>query len=546
MADQIFNKANQLPVLNVGDIVGLVSQLNSKQPTLFPGENISIALDNTISALVPDVVQITGTSIADVMSQKAVTDELNKKANIFTYEGNSSFGVLKGLLYYISFGNTIAVSHNTLLFDYNDWCEFAFTNKQTGELTRTLFQWEVDEENENIYTLRINQSIGINEYTFDLVEYDTVSEELTWLAEEGILQLPGLVGFKIAGVVGSNWVESFVAVGSSAEDVDLSLLYLILKGTNGSINDSVVDLYQYVEDHDSDIIDLYDSKLDKGINASTNYAVYVADPEEAGNSLIQASSSQTPDTFILRDSTGRAKIVAPVADNDIANKKFVEDLISQGTSYRGQLSYVDHTTSTFPTTDISVGEKAFDISSNTEYIWNGTSWISYAIVTPNNGDRYNVTEYIPLNVSAQITYNATESNWDVFVQTVINPDDITINISSVGNFQIKDGGVSTVQLADSSITNNKIATGQNIINVNADWNATSGDALILNKPTNLVTTTQLNATNLRVTELEKSPTSGRLVGMTPTQCLQFISEWFAGTDKTNININAQTFDTTAT
>ena len=76
--------------------------LASKQTTLTAGTGISI-VDNVISATGGgggvNVVQTTGTSTTDVMSQDAVTTQLNNKANKSAAVGGYSFGSSSGVDY---------------------------------------------------------------------------------------------------------------------------------------------------------------------------------------------------------------------------------------------------------------------------------------------------------------------------------------------------------------------------------------------------------------------------------------------------------------
>lgn len=78
--------ANKQDTLTAGSNITITDNtISAKDTTYTAGENITISADNVISAAGGtsiDIVQETGTSTTAVMSQKATTDELNKKANL--------------------------------------------------------------------------------------------------------------------------------------------------------------------------------------------------------------------------------------------------------------------------------------------------------------------------------------------------------------------------------------------------------------------------------------------------------------------------------
>lgn len=83
-------------------------------------------------------------------------------------------------------------------------------------------------------------------------------------------------------------------------------------------------------------------------------------------------------------------------------------------------------------------------SENTIYYHNGTIWVNMLSDT---------TEILPANGSP-ITVQNTNGTFLLD----LNTDDITVEVNSNGQVQIKDGGVSTAKLANAAVTSAKVAT----------------------------------------------------------------------------------------
>lgn len=92
------------------------------------------------------------------------------------------------------------------------------------------------------------------------------------------------------------------------------------------------------------------NKLDKVTDTSTNPRLYMVDI--AGNQgTVSYAQSATAETIMQRDTDGRAKVAAPQADNDITNKKYVDDTIASQVAsvYKPKGSVAD--LSSLPTPD---------------------------------------------------------------------------------------------------------------------------------------------------------------------------------------------------
>lgn len=517
-----------------------------------------------LSPIVPTPVNAT-----DAANKGYVDTSIANKANIFTYSGNDAFDPLAANLFMLSTGVNITVDPTveSFTFDYNDWVEYAWFDQLSETIYRTLIQWEYNDSADQ-YVLVATQQGG-QEQRQIVVTYDPDTDSYVWDgAVRHIIPFDSVIGFKVAGVVSDNWYGALMLDGAPVENIDLELMYIIFKSVNFSVNDSVVDLYQYVEDHDEAIAELASGKVDKIPNLGTIPIVYAVDPT-SGDISIQAISSLNPSTIAMRDTAGRMQAAAPTASADVANKLYVDAAVAAGSPYRGQFEYGAESASSFPTTGIIANSRAFEINTNTEYLWDGSAWQVEEVVVPANGYRYTILDYITTGTQAMLTYDGTLARWDISVSVGgADPDDITITIGSNAKLTIKTQGVGTAQLADGGITNAKIATGQNILNVLPDWNANTGDSVILNRPQDLVQDanyvhTDSNYTAAEKTKLGALPTnvqltglldakldaddelaSGRLSGMTVMEALTFLSNWLAGTQQTDITINAKEFNAT--
>jgi len=104
--------------------------------------------------------------------------------------------------------------------------------------------------------------------------------------------------------------------------------------------------------------------------------------------------------------------------------------------------------------------------------------------SPSNGDTYTLN-------NVNYTYNG--SVWKKTSAGITDGDKGDITVSNSGQtFTVDSGVISTTKIADDAVTDAKLANSINsaiaantakVTNVQADWNSSSGDSQILNKPT---------------------------------------------------------------
>ncbi|MDR0667630.1 MAG: hypothetical protein LBF90_03305 [Prevotellaceae bacterium] len=160
----------------------------------------------------------------------------------FKIDAHNVFDVLNVEAYAYSDGTTIELRHLGLIFDFDDWCEYASYDESINTVYRTLIQWDFN-ASDGLYYLNLYKAytaIPIAIASWDGANY-------TWLEAEGVIDLGYKLGFKIGGKMTANWYSSLTAEGSDDLFIDLEYLYGILKATNNSINDSIDDLYKAIE-----------------------------------------------------------------------------------------------------------------------------------------------------------------------------------------------------------------------------------------------------------------------------------------------------------
>jgi hypothetical protein len=256
--------------------------------------------------------------------------------------------------------------------------------------------------------------------------------------------------------------------------MDLIDLYRHIKSVNYSLDDSLNDIYNNIDDHTNQLSTIYDNaQIDAKDATVKSYTDNTFQPLSAKDNTIPMTPDEDhyPTTFAI--------------------KSYVDNLINQSSSYRGLLQWVsnDQTGHGDPApTGANEDDILFNINTNERYQV-GSDGILYAThdqIEEGNGYYYDVAHFTwNHNQSGTIKYNG--NSWDYTITNTSQADSITIEVNASNNFQLKDGGITTDKLADAAITSTKINEEflAKIENVQPDWNQTTTTAndFIKNKPT---------------------------------------------------------------
>jgi hypothetical protein len=453
--DDLYNK----PTIGNGEItiqknVSDVGKFKVNQTT---NQTINIAITQSDVGL----ANVNNTSDTDKPISKLTQNALDNKANRFKIPLlTEDFNFMEVPTFTFTNGTTITIDNSSdVVFDFDDWAEYSFYDVTTGFNYLTLLEWE-EQDDFDTYILTLYCESGNTQ----LIKYVVSEDEYTKLFSGNTIQLMHPLGIKSGGGENNN-LSDYIKAAHAIQDelnVDLADVYQRCASIDFSINNSLLDIYEYIDETRE--------------NTETSYTNAQIDDKDT------AVKKYADDTFQSISEKDTSIPVLPITGHyptTLAVKNYVVAMIADSSTYRGTIKWCTNTgvqDGDSAPTNALVGDTLFDIVSNNYFVVDSSKVL--VIQTPlqtGNGFYYDITHFVWANdATGTIKYSTSLSAWQETVVNSRGADNITIELDASNNFKIKDGGVTSDKIANNTIVSGDINTNflDTIVNVQTDWGET--------------------------------------------------------------------------
>jgi hypothetical protein len=151
------------------------------------------------------------------------------------------------------------------------------------------------------------------------------------------------------------------------------------------------------------------------------------------------SRTATANSLVQRYSSGAIAAAPGTAPTLVVTKSQLDNAITS--SYIGAYWYARESSETaWPTPTTNEDQNGIDLSDNTIWTWNGTTWAQGAVITPQTGSQVGVSkEFIDggedmVGFTGFVKWNGT--GWDIYPSRFEHPDGVTISYDANGDLQV--------------------------------------------------------------------------------------------------------------
>jgi hypothetical protein len=402
---------------------------------------------------------------------------LLKKADKFTVQqADEDFDLIEAPDFTMTDSPVVKIDNSkSVVFDYDDWSEYASYDRETGSVRLTNIEWEDQDDGTYILTL-----YDYANEKYQLIEYDENTDVYTKLYADSEIDLGYPLGIKSGGNFNSN-LNGYIKGSAASETLrtmNLEDVYGITKAVDTSFNDSMEIIFQAIDRHTAQLNDTYSKgQVDNSVSALKSYTDDTFQPVADRDAAIPATpaAGHYPETGAVKS----------YVDTQIAT-------YMSGNIYKGIIEWAANSGlqdgDNAPAGAVE-NDKVIDVSNKNYFLVTASNTLAIQSPLPvGNGFYYDIEHFVwSFNNSGTIKWNDSTGTWDFNISNQAGADNITVEINASNNYQIKDGGVGTVKMADKSITSAKISDTflPTIVNVQTDWNEADDQsaAFLKNKPT---------------------------------------------------------------
>jgi hypothetical protein len=388
-----------------------------------------------------------------------IDSESAGKANRFKISlATQNFNLLEAKLFTVTDSDMLIVYQGaTVVFDYDDWCEYSYYDAALDVSYLTLLEWEQQADMDTYILTLYDRARG----DIQLIRYVESTDSYTLIYGDTAIDLLHPLGIRTGGSISGNLANYIQGSAASQAllNMDLTNLYQYVKAIGYSSDDSFNDVYAEIDEHTNQLASMYTNAEIDGKDASVkSYADTTFQPLSERDTSIPAEPAENhyPETRAI--------------------KAYVDSLIENTTQYRGIIQWCANSGlsdgDACPSGAIE-GDRVFDISNNSYFLVDAAGLLAIQSgPDTGNGYFYDVVNFVwNGNQSGVIKYSTVSNAWEYTISNNSGADNSTIEVNGSNNYQVKDGGITTAKLADESITSSKVDATllSELTNVQSDW-----------------------------------------------------------------------------